>query len=66
MKWPLRKRRVELGRDDSPEVQKAKTELREVRSRWADINHLVTNLSNFNNENHYSEVISEAMRGGRK
>lgn len=65
MKWPLRKQRVNLEKDDGArEVEKAKQELRKVRSRWPEVNRLVDRLGTMNEQNHYSQLILEAMQGG--
>ena len=65
MKWPLRKQRVNLAKDDGArEVEKAKQELRKVRSRWPEVNRLVDRLGTMNEQNHYSQLILEAMQGG--
>jgi len=65
VKWPLRKQRVNLEKDDGArEVEKAKQELRKVRSRWPEVNRLVDRLGTMNEQNHYSQLILEAMQGG--
>lgn len=64
MKWPLRKR-VNLEKDPGAhELEQAKRELRQVRSRWTEVNRLVDRLGNMNEQNHYSQLILEAMQGG--
>jgi hypothetical protein len=67
MKWPLRKRPVNLTRDkDALELKESKGQLKQVRSRWPEINSLVSRLGNLNEENHYADIITEAIQGGKR
>lgn len=67
MKWPLRRRQVELTRDDDAQALKqSKGQLKQVRSKWPEINALVANLGNITGENHFAELITEAIQGGKK
>jgi hypothetical protein len=66
MKWPLRKR-VRLDKDEgAQDLQKAKRQLRQVQSRWPEVNRLVDKLGTMNEQNHFSQLITEAMQGGRE
>lgn len=66
MKWPLRKR-SRLDKDQgAQELEKAKRDLRQVRSKWPEVNRLVDRLGTMNEQNHYSQLIAEAMQGGRE
>lgn len=62
MKWLPRKGKIKL--EKSQEVQDTGQQLREVRSKWPEIHRLVTGLATMNDENHYSQLIIEAMQGG--
>lgn len=67
MKWPLRKKQVKLTKDDDAiAVQHTRGQLKEVRSRWPEVNSLVARLGTLNRDNHYTELVIEAMRGGKK
>jgi len=67
MKWPLRRRKVNLTRDkDALELKDSKSQLRQVTARWGEINSLMSKLGNFNEQNHYAEVITKAIQGGKE
>lgn len=66
MKWPLRKR-IRLDKDQgTQDLEKAKRELRQVRSKWPEVNRLVNRLGTMNEQNHFSQLITDAMQGGRE
>lgn len=67
MKWPRRKKPVTLKKDaDTEGIQNSRQQYRQVKSNWSEINGLVTRLGQLNENNHYSELITEAFRGQRK
>lgn len=67
MKWPPRKKLVAPEQiEDQEALQESKTQLNKVRSRWAEVNSLVGRLGQLNGNNHYTEIILVAMRGGDK
>lgn len=66
MKWPLRKRVRLDKRQETRELQEAKQDLKQVRSKWPEVNRLVDRLGAMNEANHYSQLITEAMQGGRE
>lgn len=67
MKWPLRKRKVNLKRSkDSLELKESQGQLKQVRSQWPEINSLLLRLGNYNERNHYAEVITKAIQGGKE
>lgn len=66
-KWLPRKKRVNLEKYPvTPEVAEAREQLRQVRSRWPEINGLVGRLADMNDANHYSQLIIHAMHGGKQ
>lgn len=65
MKWPLRKRPVRLNKNkEARDLQQVKTQLKQVRSRWPEVNGLVNRLGNLNDQNHFTQLITKAMQGG--
>lgn len=66
MKWLLRKK-INLDKNEgSRELQEVKQELRQVRSRWPEVNRLVSRLGTLTEENHFSQLITDAMQGGKE
>lgn len=67
MIWPLRRRKIKLTREEvSPELKASQRQLRQVRGQWPEINSLLARLGNFNERNHYAEVIAKAIQGGKE
>lgn len=67
MKWLPRRGKVNLEKKPvTSEEADTKQQLREVRSKWPEINRLVSGLAQMNSENHYSELILQAMQGGEE
>lgn len=67
MKWPLRRRRVSAEKNgDLHDLQRAKHQLRFVKSQWPEVNALVSRLGRLNEQNHFTQLITEAMQGGRE
>lgn len=65
MKWPLLKRRVKLEKNqETRDLEQAKRQLRQVRSKWPEVNALVGRLDTLNDQNHFTQLITEAMQGG--
>ena len=65
MKWPLRRRQVSMEKNgDTRDLQRAKHQLRVVKSRWPEVNALVSRLGSLNDENHFTQLITKAMQGG--
>jgi hypothetical protein len=66
VKWPLRKR-IRLDKDPGTrDLERAKRQLRQVQSKWPEVNRLVDRLGTMNEQNHFSQLITEAMQGGRE
>lgn len=66
MKWLLRKKINLEKNEESRELQEVKQELRQVRSRWPEVNRLVSLLGTLTEENHFSQLITDAMQGGKE
>lgn len=68
MKWlPRKGKKVDLSKEPvTVEEAETKQQLRDVRSNWAEVNRLVGRLATMNEENHFSQIIIEAMQGGGK
>lgn len=63
VKWlPRKDRKVKLVKDEGVE---AREKLNQVHSKWPEINNLVDRLDTLNEANHFTQLITEAMRGGR-
>ena len=63
MKWlPRKHRKVKLIKDEGTI---ARDQLSNAQARWPEINKLVDRLDNLNDANHFTQLITEAMRGGR-
>lgn len=68
MKWLPRKRRpVELVKNKETVVlQQSKNQLKQVRSKWPEVNALVNRLGAYNDQNHFTQLIAEAFQGGKR
>lgn len=66
MKWPLRKKVKLEKNEEARDLERAKRELRHVRSNWPEVNRLVRRLGTITEENHFSQLITDAMQGGRE
>lgn len=67
MKWPLRKKPVKLTKDaETLAVRRDRRQLKAIRSRWPEVNALVSRLGDLNQQNHYTELVLEAMKGGKR
>lgn len=65
VKWPLRKKKIQLAKDDTAVVlSETKNQLKHVRSKWPEVNALVTRLDALNEDNHFTQLITQAMQGG--
>ena len=64
MKWlPRKHRKVKLVKDEGTIAQ---DQLKNARSKWPEINALVNRLDRINEANHFTQLITEAMQGGKK
>lgn len=67
MKWLPRKRRAKHRKThDSKAVNENRAQLHQIRSKWPEIEQLVQRLGDLNGENHFTQLITEAMQGGRR
>lgn len=63
MKWlPRKARKVQLVKDEGA---MARDKLNQVHSQWPEINALVQSLDDLNEANHFTQLIEQAMQGGR-